>query len=53
MRTVFELGDGLALAIVQPAGAGERPDPGAAGPYPTSGLQKGLLLLDSGAGAQQ
>jgi hypothetical protein len=44
---VFELGDGLALAIVQPAGAGERPDP-AAGPYPTSGLQKGLLLLEAG-----
>jgi hypothetical protein len=48
VRTVFELGDGLALAIVQQAGAGEQPDPGAAGPYPTSGLQKGLLLLDGG-----
>ena len=47
-RTVFELGDGLALAITHLAGAGERPDPGAAGPYPTSGLQKGLLLLDGG-----
>ena len=48
MRTLFELGDGLALAVAQEADAGGRPDPGAAGPYPTSGLQKGLLLLDGG-----
>ena len=47
MRTVFELGDGLTLAVTQPSGAGERPDPGG-GPYPTSGLQKGLLLLETG-----
>ncbi len=48
MRTVFELGDGLALALAETAGAGEQPDHGAVGPYPTSGLQKGLLLLDEG-----
>ncbi len=48
MRTVFELGDGLALAVTETPPAGERPDPGAAGPYPTSGLQKGLLLLEAG-----
>jgi hypothetical protein len=48
VRTVFELGDGLALAVDLQARAGERPDPGAAGPYPTSGLQKGLLLLEAG-----
>ena len=48
VRTVFELGDGLALAVAQQAGDGERPDPGAAGPYPTRRLQKGLLLLDGG-----
>lgn len=48
MRTVFDLGDGLALAVtVSPAEEGEL-DPGAVAPYPTSGLQKGLLLLDGG-----
>ena len=46
MRTVFELGGGLALAVAETPPAAERPDPGAAGPYPTNGLQKGLLLLD-------
>ena len=48
MRTVFELGDGLALAVVEMPDTAERPGPGAVGPYPTSGLQKGLLLLDEG-----
>jgi hypothetical protein len=48
VRTVFELGDGLALALAETGSAGERPDPGAVGPYPTNGLQKGLLLLDGG-----
>ena len=48
MRTLFELGDGLALAVAaSPAAEGEL-DPGAVTPYPTSGLQKGLLLLDGG-----
>jgi hypothetical protein len=47
VRTVFELGGGLALAVTDTPPA-ERPDPGAPGPYPTSGLQKGLLLLDEG-----
>ena len=48
MRTVFEIGDRLALAVAAQADAGERPDPGAVRPFPTSGLQKGLLLLDGG-----
>ena len=48
MRTVFELGGGLALAVVEMPDTAERPDPGSVGPYPTSGLQKGLLLLDEG-----
>ena len=48
MRTVFELGSGLALAVREPPADHERPDPGAVGPYPTNGLQKGLLLLDGG-----
>ena len=48
MRTVFDLGDGLALAVAEQPGDGEGPDPGAVGPYPTSGLQKGLLLLEGG-----
>ena len=48
MRTIFALGSGLALAVAEPPAAGGRPDPGAAGPYPTNGLQKGLLLLDEG-----
>jgi hypothetical protein len=49
VRTVFELGDGLALAVAEQAGAAEkRPDPGAVGPFPTNGLQKGLLLLEGG-----
>jgi hypothetical protein len=48
VRTVFELGSGLALAVVEMPEAADRPDPGAVGPFPTSGLQKGLLLLDEG-----
>ena len=48
MRTIFELGSGLALAVVEMPDAAERPAPGAAQPYPTSGLQNGLLLLDEG-----
>ena len=48
MRTVFDLGGGLALAVAEQAGPEEGRDPGAVGPYPTSGLQKGLLLLDRG-----
>ena len=48
MRTLFQLGDGLALAFAaSPAAEGEL-DLGAVTPYPTSGLQKGLLLLDEG-----
>jgi hypothetical protein len=47
VRTVFGLGDGLALALAE-SGAEDRPDPGGVGPYPTNGLQKGLLLLDGG-----
>ena len=48
MNTVFELGGGLTLAVEDAPAAHERPDPGAVGPYPTNGLQKGLLLLDGG-----
>jgi hypothetical protein len=48
MRTVFELGRGLTLAIAGQAHTKDRPDPGEVGLYPTSGLQKGLLLLDGG-----
>ncbi len=48
VRAVFELGDGLALAVAEQAGAQGPPDPDAVGPFPTSGLQKGLLLLDGG-----
>jgi hypothetical protein len=48
VRTVFELGDGISLAIAQISAAGERSRPDAVAPYPTSGLQKGLLLLERG-----
>ena len=48
MRTIFELGSDLALAVDVSADGRERPDPGAVGPYPTNGLQKGLQLLDDG-----
>ncbi len=48
MNTVFDLGDGLTLAVVESPAGHERPDPGVVGPYPTNGLQKGLLLLDDG-----
>jgi hypothetical protein len=48
VRSIFDLGSGLALAIAEQAAAEVRPDPGADRPYPTSGLQKGLLLLDGG-----
>ncbi len=47
MRTLFELGDGLALAVAGSPAVGEL-GPGAVTAYPTSGLQKGLLLLDGG-----
>lgn len=43
MRPLFDLGDGLALGLAEP---GDAVAPGAR--YPTSGLQKGLLLLDGG-----
>ncbi len=43
VRPLFDLGDGLALGLAEP---GDAVAPG--GLYPTSGLQKGLLLLDGG-----
>jgi len=43
VRPLFHLGDGLALGLTEP---GDEVAPGAL--YPTSGLQKGLLLLDDG-----
>jgi len=43
VRVLFDLGDGLALALPGPGVAGGHPEP-----YPTSSLQKGLLLLDGG-----
>ena len=46
--TVLDLGDGLSLAVTEQPDAAERPDPGAVAPYPTNGLQKGLLLLKEG-----
>jgi hypothetical protein len=48
VRTIFELDDGLALAIAEPPAPEAATDPGAVRPFPTSGLQKGLLLLDGG-----
>jgi len=48
VRTIFDLGSGLALAVEEAPSAEGQPDPGAAYPYPTNGLQKGLLLLDHG-----
>ena len=43
MRTLFDLGDGLALGLAEP---GDEVAPRVL--YPTSGLRKGLLLLDHG-----
>jgi hypothetical protein len=48
VKIVFELGDGLALAVADPPITEAVPNPGAPRPFPTSGLQKGLLLLDGG-----
>lgn len=48
MRKLFDLGDGLALAVAASPPAKGELDPGAVTQYPTSELQKGLLLLDGG-----
>jgi hypothetical protein len=48
VTTVFDLGDDLALAVLDSGHGREGPGPGAVGPYPTSALSKGLLLVDGG-----
>ena len=47
MKPVFDLGEGLTLALPELDDGEDGGAPGAAGfAYPTAGLQKGLLLLD-------